>query len=407
MLAAVTSDPLADVVSGQYERWVYPAPILDLPRWLEGNWQWFDPRHSHRMMWPDRDYWEGMDILVAGCGTNQAAVIAYTNPTARVVAVDVSEASLRHHRYLSDKYALGNLELHRLPIEDVGSLGRDFDLIMTTGVLHHLADPEVGMRALAECLRTDGVLAVMLYATYGRFGVHLLQSVFRDMGLGQDEESVALVREAIEGLGADHPVRDYIGIAPDLEDDAGVVDTFLHGRERTYTIDECRDLVSSSGLVFQDIFLKAAYYAPRATPSEFLAAVADLPREQQWSIMERLNPHNACHFFLARRAECPSSSYAIDFDSDEAVGYVPSLRFACRLEGNVIHRYNWQLTLNPAQASLMNQVDGHRTIANVVTRVLEDDSIAPADRAEVTAIALDMFQSLWQLDFLAMGMSAS
>jgi hypothetical protein len=42
-------NPLADVVSGQYERWVYPEPIRDLPAWLAGNWQWFDPSHAHRL----------------------------------------------------------------------------------------------------------------------------------------------------------------------------------------------------------------------------------------------------------------------------------------------------------------------------------------------------------------------
>ena len=38
-----------------------------------------------------------------------------------------------------------------------------------------------------------------------------------------------------------HPIRGYLQIAPDLQDDAGLVDTFLHGREQAYTIDECRE----------------------------------------------------------------------------------------------------------------------------------------------------------------------
>ena len=60
----MTTSPLADVVSSQYERWMYPQPILDLPGWLANNWQWFDPSHAHRMFWPDRGYSPGMDILV-------------------------------------------------------------------------------------------------------------------------------------------------------------------------------------------------------------------------------------------------------------------------------------------------------------------------------------------------------
>ena len=209
----MNADPRADVVSRQYERWTYPAPIQDLEAWLKDNWQWFDPSHAHRILWPDREYKPDLDILIAGCGTNQAAVFAYTNRAAKVVAVDVSQPSLDHEQYLKDKHGLKNLELHRLPIEELPTLGLDFDLVVSTGVLHHLADPPAGMKALADCVRRDGAIAVMLYAKYGRIGVELLQSVFRDLGLRQDDASVRMVKETISLLPPDHPVRSYLKIA--------------------------------------------------------------------------------------------------------------------------------------------------------------------------------------------------
>ena len=97
-----------------------------------------------------------LDILIAGCGTNQAAIFAYTNPAAKVVGVDISQPSLDHQQYLKDKHGLWNLELHLLPIEEVPTLGLDFDLVVSTGVLMVLADPLAGMKALgkAACGRT-------------------------------------------------------------------------------------------------------------------------------------------------------------------------------------------------------------------------------------------------------------
>jgi SAM-dependent methyltransferase len=399
----VDSDPLGDIVSRQYERWVYPAPIQDLDAWLQGSWQWFDPSHAHRLLWPDRDYQPEMHILVAGCGTNQAAVIAYTNPSAQVVAIDVSRASLDHHRWLKERYNLTNLELHQLPIEQVASLHREFDLIITTGVLHHMADPGTGMRALADRLRPDGVLAVMLYANYGRIGVQLMQSVFADLGLGQDEVSLAVVRDALGQLSPMHPLASYLQIAPDLGDDAGLVDTFLHGREQAYTIDECRALVESAGLVFQDVFLKSSYYAPAPSTNSFFAAVSDMPREQQWSIMQRINASNACHYFLACRPDRDPASYAIDFDSGDPLRYVPLFRKGCGLRGNAIYRYDWERGLTPLQAALIEQVDGLRSIQGIVDAVISGSAFARADTAEVVAVSLETFRSLWQQDFLAMG----
>jgi len=149
--AEAKADPREDVVSRQYERWRYPRPIEDLEALPADNWFWFDPSHFHRMLWPDRDYKPDLDILIAGCGTNQAAVIAYRNPGAKVVGVDISRPSLDHQQYLKDKHGLWNLELHRLPVEEVSTLGLDFDLSISTGALHHLADPLVGMKALGGC----------------------------------------------------------------------------------------------------------------------------------------------------------------------------------------------------------------------------------------------------------------
>jgi hypothetical protein len=74
--ADMKADPRADVVTRQYERWRYPRPIPDLEALPEGSWWWFDPIHFHRMLWPDRDYKPDLDILIAGCGSNQAAIFA-------------------------------------------------------------------------------------------------------------------------------------------------------------------------------------------------------------------------------------------------------------------------------------------------------------------------------------------
>src|SRR5205823_4882236 len=157
-IALVDDDPSADIVTLQYERWRYPQPIADLDAVDGGAWYWFDPADFHRILWPDREYKPDLDILIAGCGTNQAAVFAHRNPAAKVVGVDISQPSLEHQRFLKEKHGLWNLELHRLPIEELPTLGLDFDLIVSTGVVHHLADPTAGLKALAGCLRRDGAI---------------------------------------------------------------------------------------------------------------------------------------------------------------------------------------------------------------------------------------------------------
>jgi SAM-dependent methyltransferase len=400
----MTPDPRNDIVAGQYRKWVYPEPITDLPAWRENNWQWFDPSHAHRLFWPDRDYTPDMDILIAGCGTNQGAVFAYTNPGAKVVAIDVSQPSLDHHRHLKEKYSLGNLELYLLPVEEAGTLGRTFDLVVSTGVLHHLADPVRGMQALAGCLRPDGVAAIMVYARYGRTGVEILQSLFRDLGLTQDEASLAVVKETIASLPPDHPARGYLAMAPDLQYDAGLVDTFLHGRDRSYTTGDCLDLVTSAGLVFQDWFLKSPYYPPVPPGSGLYAEIAALPREQQWAAMERINTRNACHFFTACHAARPQKTYRIDFSSPDILNAVPRFRYRCGFDHGAVFRPDWRMNLDPARAALVKNMHGCRTIREIIAMTAGAGPRSYQSMADLEESARMLFQSLWEHDFLAMAL---
>lgn len=393
----MNDDPRSDVINRQYERWVYPEPITDIPAWLDNNWQWFDPSHASPILWPDRGHKPEMDILIAGCGTSQAAVFAFTNPDAKVVGVDISQASLEHQRFLKDKYGLDNLELHLLPIEELPKLGRRFDLVVSTGVLMVTADPLEGMKALAECVRQDGAVAIMVYSKYGRFGVTLLQSVFRDLGLGQTEESVGMVRLATSLLGADHPALSYIKIAPDLTYDAGLVDTFLIERELTYSVDECLELIEGAGLVFQTWLLNSPYYAHELVggPNEFYSAINALPEAKQWSVMDRFRATNGCHFFVACRPDRPKKSYSIDFASAEALNYVPLFRHNCGLEGNHAFRPGYRLALSPDQVELIGHLDGSRSIRQIADRAAGRNGVLTHDYAR------RFFEALWRLDFVS------
>jgi hypothetical protein len=220
------------------------------------------------------------------------------------------------------------------------------------------------------------------------------------LGLRQNDTSVLMVRDALAALPNDHPVKSYVSVAPDLRFDAGLVDTFLHGRERSYTIAECRELVASAGLVFQDLFLKAPYYPPvgNAAGGAFFSTVASLPEQEQWSVMERIYFRNACHFFLACRAGRPSSSYRIDFSAASSVDYVPFFRHRSSLNGKQLLRHNWNMSLDEPQLALLQKVDGQRSIREIAS----GSHLTSTSDARYQSFALGLFRSLWQLDFVGM-----
>jgi len=398
-----------DVFPAQYESLRYPEPIQDLKAWTENNWEWFDPVHAHPILWPDREYKDDVDILIAGCGTNQAAVFAFTNRAAKVVGVDISQPALDHQQFLKDKYGLWNLELHRLPIEDVQTLGRGFDLVVSTGVLHHLPDPEAGMKALGACLRPGGALGVMLYAKYGRIGIEMLQSAFSDLGLRPDDEAVQMVRETISALPPEHPVHNYFKMAPvSAQSDAALASVFLNGRERSFTVDESIDLVNSAGLVFQGWLINAPYYPHDwfRSGSALDRAVNAVPETKLWSVIEDLHVLNACHFFIACRPDRPKKTYRINFSAVDALDYVPRMRMRCGLDGEEIYRPNWRTGLTPAQLRFVQQVDGRRTIRQIAKRLAQSKESPRASTTELEEFGRKLFESLWRLDFVAITLNA-
>jgi 2-polyprenyl-3-methyl-5-hydroxy-6-metoxy-1,4-benzoquinol methylase len=136
-----------------YERMPYPAPRTSLDAHRDRYKNPDRRRAEFHLMWPAKQPRGGQEILIAGCGTSQAARYALREPDARITAIDVSDTSLRHTRDLQRKYNLENLELHQLPIERVREMGRSFDLVVCTGVLHHLLDPDHGLCAATCCVR--------------------------------------------------------------------------------------------------------------------------------------------------------------------------------------------------------------------------------------------------------------
>jgi SAM-dependent methyltransferase len=396
----MNEDANVDVVSRRYQ---YPEPVHDLEAWTDNNWEWFDPVHAHSLLWPDRAYKPDLDILIAGSDANQAAVFALTNRAAKVVAVDVSQSSLENLEYLKDKYALSNLELHRLPIEELSELGRDFDLIVSTGVLHLLADPVAGLKALGNSLRRDGAMGVMLPAKYGRMGIEMLQSAFRGLDMGQDDTSVRMVRDVISSLPTEHPVHNYFKIAPvSAQSDAALAATFLQGPERNYSVDECLDLVASAGLVFQGWFLKAPYYTHDwfMTGSPLDQAVSALPEMKLWSMVECLHVLNASHLFMVCRADRPKETYAINFSTSECMDYVPQMRMRSGIEDLEIYRPNWRTGLTPPQLLFLQFVNGHRTIREIADCVAKNGESLRVGNLE--EFGRRLFESLWRLDFAAM-----
>ncbi|HUC72925.1 MAG TPA: methyltransferase [Stellaceae bacterium] len=243
------SDP-ADEVRAFYESHPYPAPVGNVDRHRE---LYRDPnrRKAHSLLlWPTEKPRADREILVAGCGTSQAAIHALREPDARVTAIDISKTSLRCTRDLQRRYGLRNLDLHRLPIEEIEALGRVFDQIVCTGVLHHLPDPDLGLRSLRSVLAPNGAMQLMVYAAYGRAGIYMMQEYCRLLGVEATEAELGDLGSMIGALSADHPIAGVARRAKDFTYPSALADARLHPQDRAYTVPQLYAWLGRCGLSF-------------------------------------------------------------------------------------------------------------------------------------------------------------
>ena len=401
-------NPDADeVVREFYERLPYPRPIASLDKYRRS---WQDARRrraDYHLHWPAAPYSESRSILVAGCGTSQAARHAMRWPDAQVTGIDFSATSIRCTADLKHKYDLKNLQLHQLSIERVGELGTSFDQIVCTGVLHHLADPDAGLAALRGVLNPDGAMHLMVYAPYGRTGIYMLQEFCRRLGIRASDEGI---RELIAALGAlppGHPLQPLLREAPDFRHEAALADALLHPQDRAYSVPELFGFLNANGLTFGR-WVRQAPYSPRCGAMARIplaSRMAQLPLVEQYAAAELFRGTMLRHSAIVYRDDSPRSP-TIDFGGDAWPGYVPirmadTLCIQERLPAGaaavLINRTHTCtdliLPIDPTEKRLFDAIDGECCIEEIARR-----SGASPSRESPLEIARRFFERLWSYD---------
>ena len=400
----LTDTDRAEEVRAFYESHPYPAPLRSLDRHRDLYRNPDRRRALSFLLWPTQAQRTRREILVAGCGTSQAAAHAMREPDAHVTGIDISEASLRHTRDLQRKYNLRNLDLHRLAVEEVGELGRAFDEVVCTGVLHHLSNPDVGLSALRGVLAPDGALHVMVYAAYGRAGIYMMQDYCRLLGVRATDEELRGLGDLIGALSEEHPIADVVRRAKDFRRPNALADALLHPLDRPYTVPQLYAWLERCGLKFGRWYEQAPYLPQCGAIANVphAARLLSLPPPKQHAAVELLRGTMTRHNLIAYRDDKAGESQPVAFDGDNWRAYVP-LRLpwtlcirerlpvgAAAVLINRAHAYpDLALPINSAEAVIFDGIDGKRTVEEILCSTVGSDG---------TELACRFIERLWDYD---------
>jgi tetratricopeptide (TPR) repeat protein/SAM-dependent methyltransferase len=227
------------------------------------------------------------DYLVAGCGTgHQLASLKSVLDVDRLLAIDLSLASLGYAKRMAIKLGLTGIEFAQADILQLPSLGRQFDVVDSGGVLHHLADPEAGWRALLSVLRPGGLMRIGLYSELARGAVVLARDLIARRGYKSGADEIRRFRQEIFALDEKTPLR-KLAESADFYNLSGCRDLLFHAEEHRFRLPQIARFLRESGLRFLGFDIGGEVLERYRGRFPHANAETDL---ESWNAFEQENP---------------------------------------------------------------------------------------------------------------------
>ncbi|WP_417815770.1 class I SAM-dependent methyltransferase [Thalassospira alkalitolerans] len=364
----------------------------------------------------------GFRALVAGGGTGDSMVWLaeqLRDCGGQVTYLEPSQASTQVARARAEARGLVNVTYVNATIGEFAAMAPEkFDYINCAGVLHHLEDPEEGLRDLVSVLADDGCIGAMLYGEHGRLAVTEWRKMVAPLLPGKDlNEQLAMTRSLLSSLPEGNMLLKMGGgpgfIKGLLENDPEIVDLLLHPVECAYDVHGVYDFAASAGLdvaAFTGFFgfggTGKAHYSieNHITDPRILRDLMALPLRDQQAFCERYSAAMPLHaFYLTRPNKVPSVAVMPDRDLCPWFFVAPSdsffddlLKYAGKPivladgTGNAV-----DLTGGPDLAKLLALFDGKTSFGDISIRLR--DEILHKQPIDMNQIADNTLAAVWAL----------
>ncbi len=252
-------------------------------------------------------------ILVAGCGTGkEACELAVDIADAQVLAVDLSLASLTFAKRSARELGVDNIEFRQADLLNLGLAEGSFDLVSSSGVLHHMKCPKLGLEALARQVRPGGFLRVALYSERARSIVNAARQQVKENGIRSDPSGIREFRQYIRSLPDGAPLKALTRWA-DFYSVSTCRDLIFHVMEHQYRLPQIDNMLRGAGLIPVDLVQGLgpdvlAEYKRRFPDDQTMTSF------QNWDLFEQTFPNTFVRMFSvrARKPESGSKSTARD-----------------------------------------------------------------------------------------------
>ena len=228
---------------------------------------------------------EAPDILIAGCGTGQHSIeTAARFKDSKVLAIDLSSSSLSYAKRKTEELNIQNIDYMQADILDLDEQDRQFDIVESVGVLHHMDEPIVGWNKLKDCLKPGGLMKIGLYSELARKHIVKMRKEISKAGLGSSNAEMRSFRNML--MKSDKNYHNLILNSPDLYSMSTLKDLLFHVQEHRFTITQIQDCLSELGMKFCGFEAKQIVLHFKQTNT----GDSDPYNLDKWKVYEEANP---------------------------------------------------------------------------------------------------------------------
>jgi SAM-dependent methyltransferase len=236
-------------------------------------------------------------VLDAGCGTGyKSLALARANPGAKIVGVDVSEASIEMSQQRLNYHNIDRAEFHAMPLERIDELGLTFDYINCDEVLYLVPDPIAALKAMKSVLKPDGIMRVNFHSAYGRRLYRSAQEFFRTLGCMEgapNAAEIALVRHTMQAVKKDVTIKS-IWSPKCLEQDGAILANFLLQNDKSWSVEQFFSGLREAELDFCSMVQWWDWdlinlFEVDELPFEVVMQLSELSQEAQLALNESIN----------------------------------------------------------------------------------------------------------------------
>jgi SAM-dependent methyltransferase len=204
----------------------------------------------------------GARILEAGCGTGQMCLYLARGDRL-IVGADVSRAALRLGAAAARSFAIDRVRFVETDLLRPGLRANGFDIVYSSGVLHHTRNPRASFARLVRLARPAGIIIIGVYNRLARLPLRARRVVARLSGFRL--------------IPFDPVLRDRS--SQPARRDAWLRDQYQHPEEHSHTLGEVQAWFRENGVEYLRSYPSAVL---GEEPGELFAPASDNWRAEAW-----------------------------------------------------------------------------------------------------------------------------